>query len=126
MILLDTNALIRAFTDPDGLGAAARTAISTSRTHFSSVSTLEVMIKQLLGKLPPWPDLTTWLQRSGLRELPFTSAHAEAVAAFPQLVRHDPFDRMLLAQATVEGLRFLTSDVALLSLQHDWIVDARV
>lgn len=125
MILLDTNAVIRVFTREPSLGARAREAIEADRAHFSAMSVTEIVIKQMLGRLPGWPNLPDWLVRSGLRELPLTARHAEAIEAFPTLTRHDPFDRMLLSQAKAEGMRLLTSDRILLGLGLDWIVDAR-
>ena len=44
---------------------------------------------------------------------------------FPALVRHDPFDRMILAQAEAERMTLLTADRTLLVLGQTWIVDAR-
>lgn len=51
--------------------------------------------------------------------------HAAVLAAFPELIDHDPFDRQIVAQAAVEGLRLLTSDERLLALGREWIMDAR-
>jgi PIN domain nuclease of toxin-antitoxin system len=55
-----------------------------------------------------------------------TNAHADAMRTFPELVRHDPFDRLLVAQAYASDMDFLTADRALLNLGHDFIVDATV
>jgi PIN domain nuclease of toxin-antitoxin system len=52
------------------------------------------------------------LTDNGYEELAITGAHAVAVAALPPLHR-DPFDRMLVAQAQVEGVTLLTADPAL-------------
>ena len=46
------------------------------------------------------------------------------VRGFPELVRHDPFDRLLVAQAARAGLRLLTADQILLALGRDFIIDA--
>lgn len=64
------------------------------------------------------------LEAQGLRPLPLTSEHARAVEQFPELAGHDPFNRILVAQARSEGLTFLTADRRLLSLGYDWIDDA--
>ncbi|MDN5796628.1 MAG: hypothetical protein L0H79_12845 [Intrasporangium sp.] len=58
--------------------------------------------------------------------MPFHASHAKEVGRFAALAHHDPFDRMLLAQASAEGMRFLTSDAVLLGLGLDWVVDARL
>ena len=60
----------------------------------------------------------------GLALLSITAEHAEAVRDFPELVRHDPFDRLLVAQASRAGLRLLTADQILLAMGRDFIVDA--
>lgn len=128
MILLDTNALLWLYQDSPALGALSRERIARApRAHFSAASVMEITIKHLLGRLPlpggeGFPDV---FERSGLLELPFSARHAAALTRFPELARHDPFDRMLLAQASVESLELLTSDATLLSLGHAWIGDAR-
>ena len=80
--------------------------------HFSAVSVWETAIKHGLER----PDFHTDPHRfrrglldGGYVELPITGAHAAAVAALPNLHK-DPFDRLLVAQATVEGLLLLTAD----------------
>ena len=57
--------------------------------------------------------------------MPLTGLHAEAMREQPELARHDPFDRMLLAQAQVEGMRLLTSNAALHALAPSLTLDAR-
>ncbi len=127
MILLDTNALIRLLTEDPPVGPSARRAIEHSnRIHYSAISITEVVVKQMIGRLPPQVDLRGEVERAGLTELPFRARHAEEVERFPALVRHDPFDRMLLAQASVEGMQFLTSDALLLGLGLEWVLDARL
>ena len=51
---------------------------------------------------------------------------AEAVREFATLSRHDPFDRAILGQARVEGLRFVTADARLLALGLGFVDDARL
>lgn len=63
--------------------------------------------------------------KSGLVELDFNANHAEAIPNFQSLARHDPFDRMILAQAQAEGLTLLTADETLLGLGLNFVVDAR-
>lgn len=127
-MLLDTNALLWVYRDSERLGARAREQIAAaSRVYFSSVSVLEVVIKNMLGRTPlpggeGFPDV---FRRSGLEELPFTVDHATALGQFTTLARHDPFDRMILAQAAGERMRLLTSDATLLALGKPWIHDAR-
>ncbi|MFB8388160.1 type II toxin-antitoxin system VapC family toxin [Microbacterium sp. NPDC055910] len=128
MILLDTNALLWLYRDSADLGPQSRSRIATApRVHYSSATVMEITIKHMLGRLPPpggesFPGV---FAKSGLTELPFTADHAAAMARFPALARHDPFDRMLLAQASSESFELLTSDAVLLGLGASWIHDAR-
>jgi len=56
--------------------------------------------------------------------LSITAEHAENLREFPELAKHDPFDRLLVAQASHAGLQLLTADRVLLGLDHDFIVNA--
>ena len=126
-VLLDTNALLWVLTGDPRLGPVARERLLADggRVHHSVVSVLELTIKDLLGRLALPPDLPGAIGAAGTRELAFTSAHALRLTDLPTLVRHDPFDRMLLAQASVEGLELLTADAVLLGLGLDGVTDAR-
>jgi len=75
----------------------------------SSVTVWEIAIKQTAGKLAGPADLVERVRDMGFRELPVTSAHAVVARRLPMHHR-DPFDRMLVAQATVEGLTLATRD----------------
>jgi PIN domain nuclease of toxin-antitoxin system len=124
VILLDTNALVWTLSDSSMLGSAARRLLRDGGVHFSSVSVLELVMKGMLGTFSlPQPPAEAAV-RAGLRELPFTAEHANSLKEFPTLMRHDPFDRMLLAQARSEGWRLVTSDSSLLALGLDWVIDA--
>ena len=124
-MLLDTNALLWVLMGHKDLGARARSTIAGGAS-FSSVSVLEITIKTMLGKLAVPRDVAVDAPRAGLTELPFTARHAHRVSAVPELVRHDLFDRMLLAQAQAEGRPFMTADGVLLGLGLDWVIDAKV
>jgi PIN domain nuclease of toxin-antitoxin system len=127
-VLLDTNALIWLLNTHDGgnLGREAKQQISdTDAVYASSISVLEIRIKAMLGKLKAPETLLKDINAAGLKSISFTMEHAEALNHFPALSKHDPFDRMLLAQAKVEELTFLTSDTVLLSQSIDFLVDAR-
>lgn len=78
----------------------------------------------MLGKLSVPADLGKRLTGQGLVLLSITAGHAEALRDFPELARHDPFDRLLVAQASRTGLRLLTADQVLLGLGRDFILDA--
>lgn len=128
MIVLDTNALLWLMHDSARLGPESRRLIdAATRVHYSSVSVSEIMIKHLLGRMPlpggdRFPDV---FRAAGLAELPLHSTHAAELGAFPALARHDPFDRLILAQCKAEGMHLLTSDRTLLELGESWIHDAR-
>lgn len=127
-MLLDTNALIWLVHDSPRLGDASRQLIDGApRVHYSSVSVAEISIKNMLGRmpLPGGAAFPAIFSASGLRELPLRSEHASTLLEFDELVRHDPFDRLLLAQAKHERFALLTSDSTLLGLDQDWIIDAR-
>ena len=125
MLLLDTSALIWVLIDSPRLGVAARALIArSSMVHVSAVSVAELTIKAMLGRVTLPDELPAALRRQSLIELPLSLDHASAMTQFPALVRHDPFDRLLLAQARTAGLDFLTSDAVLLGLGLDFVVDA--
>ncbi|MFT3876275.1 MAG: type II toxin-antitoxin system VapC family toxin [Propioniciclava sp.] len=123
--LLDTNALYWLMTDDPRLGAEARERLSQASTvHYSAASIWELEIKRLRGRfgnLAPFGRITPAI---GVDELPVTAEHAHSIGT-TELPHHDPFDRILLTQATVEGLTFITADQVLLGLGRDDVLDAR-
>lgn len=125
MILLDTNAVYWGLMGSDRLGRAALRRLESATARFvSSITHVEFLVKQMRGRLHLPDDLPAHLVAAGLDPLPYTELHAAGLSHFPTLVGHDPFDRMLLAQARVEGLEFLTADRRLLALDQPWIIDA--
>lgn len=125
MILLDTSLIVWLMRGVDRIGPAAQAHIDTHHpVYYSSVSILELAIKAMSGKLTMPAGLVQILDDEGLRQMPLSGEHAEALDEFPELVGHDPFDRVLLAQAATEGLAFITADRRLLALDRPWIVDA--
>ncbi|GIF72329.1 twitching motility protein PilT [Asanoa siamensis] len=77
--------------------------------YLSPVTIWEIAIKQNLGKLKGPVDPAERVCDMGFRDLPITSAHATLAGRLPAYHR-DPFDRMLVAQAIVEGLTVVTRD----------------
>jgi PIN domain nuclease of toxin-antitoxin system len=117
-LLLDTHLLIWA-TQSDALGdqRGADVLIDdlANRLHFSAASIWEAAIKFSLGRTEFRVDpgiLRRALIDNGYVELPVTSEHGVAVAGLPP-VHKDPFDRILIAQALVEGFTLLTTDAML-------------
>jgi PIN domain nuclease of toxin-antitoxin system len=116
-LLLDTHLLLWAAGAPDRLPAAARDLVEDPGNIliFSVASLWEIAIKRGLGRNDFRVDprlLRRGLIDNGYVELAITSEHVVAVDSLPPLHR-DPFDRLLIAQATAEGVTLLTSDKAL-------------
>ena len=109
-LLLDTHALLwwlEGTNLPDAV--AARISDPTEDVAFSAASVWEVSIKEMLGKLRVPEPLSVVAAEEGFRPLPVTFEHAERLLDLPPHHR-DPFDRMLVAQAQVEGLTIVTHD----------------
>jgi PIN domain nuclease of toxin-antitoxin system len=87
----------------------------------SPVSIWEIVMKQTAGKLGGPADLAEQVRDMGFRELPVTHAHAIVAGRLP-LHHRDPFDRMLIAQATVEGLTVATRDADIQRYDVDTLV----
>lgn len=75
----------------------------------SAVTIWEAAIKRGLGKLDAPGDLLPQLERAGVELLPISARHADLVASLP-LHHRDPFDRLLVAQATLEGVAIVSDD----------------
>jgi PIN domain nuclease of toxin-antitoxin system len=84
----------------------------------------ELTIKAMLGKLVIPDKLPVRLTEQGLVLLNITAEHAEGIRELPELARHDPFDRLLVAQASQAGLHLVTADRVLLGHGYDFIIDA--
>lgn len=114
-VLLDTHVVLWWFAEPARVGKAAKEAISNpANTVFVSAATAwEIAIKSALGRLSVAPTLGDWfpqqLEENEFTPLPITLSHALRVAALPQH-HNDPFDRLLVAQADLEGLTIISAD----------------
>jgi PIN domain nuclease of toxin-antitoxin system len=125
MLLLDSQVLLWVVDDNPRLGRRARHAITTAGgVYVSSATVLELTIKSMLGKIDVPHDIADVMVDQGFVELPVTHEHAQRVRDFGSLVRHDPFDRILVSQATCNGLDLLTADRVLLDLGRRHILDA--
>lgn len=82
----------------------------------SAVTVWEVAIKRGLGKLEAPDDLLPQLERAGVELLPISPRHADLVASLPPHHR-DPFDRLLVAQASLESLPLVSEDEAMRSYE---------
>lgn len=110
-LLLDTHVLLWWLADSRELRATDKRLIASpqSLVYVSAASVWEVEIKRSLGKIALPTDWADHLDAEGFRLLSVTCQHALQVAKLPPIHR-DPFDRMLVAQAQVEGLSLLTYD----------------
>ena len=113
-LLLDTRLLLWAAGGSARLPAEARALIVDPETEpvASAASFWEVAIKHAIGRADFRVDprlLRRGLLDNGYAELPVTGTHAVEAGGLPPLHR-DPFDRMLIAQARIEGILLLTAD----------------
>jgi PIN domain nuclease of toxin-antitoxin system len=113
-LLLDTHLLLWAAGEPNRLSTDARRLMKEAGNElmFSAASFWEIAIKRGLGRNDFQVDprlLRRGLLDNGYGELLIGSDHAVAIDALPRLHK-DPFDRILVAQAIVEGITLLTAD----------------
>jgi PIN domain nuclease of toxin-antitoxin system len=110
-LLLDTHALLWALLAPGSLSPAAADAIEdgANEVFISVVSAWEIEIKRAKGRLPIPVPLQDALAEQRFKTLPVTLRDVLGVESLPRRHR-DPFDRMLIAQAQLEGMTLVTSD----------------
>lgn len=117
-LLIDTHVFLWWRADAPELGADAKAAIlDESNTVFvSAAAAWEIVIKRTLGKLAFDGTVTSAIAEEGFIELPVSTRHVDALV---QLEDHhrDPFDRVMIAQARVEGLTFVTADSLILQYE---------
>lgn len=114
-LLLDSHALLWMVSSSGRLSEAARSAIAdeANELYFSIAGYWEIGIKQSLRKLElasGWEEiLPREMTRNRIAWLPIEPKHVHAVVGLPWIHR-DPFDRLMIAQARVEGLSFVSRD----------------
>ncbi len=125
-VLLDTHAFLWWVLEDSRLSAHAQSVIMARENDVlvSAVSAWEIAIKSADARLD-LPELAhTYvpdrIASNGFRELDITVEHAVRLAGLPPIHR-DPFDRLLVAQAQVEGIPILTSDPAIARYEVDVI-----
>jgi PIN domain nuclease of toxin-antitoxin system len=117
-ILLDTHCWLWLCTEPERFSRTTLAELADPDTErlLSAASIWEIVIKHGIGKLPlpvaPQDFVPSRLSTTQTDVLPISAAHSLKVAELPDHHR-DPFDRMLIAQASIEGLPVLTADKAL-------------
>lgn len=111
-LLLDTNVVLLAGSDPSRLGRI-ESLVGREQVVLSPVATWEIAIKTSIGKLDLRTDPATYVEQARAAMdatwLPITNRHAAGVVDLPWHHR-DPFDRLLVAIAMAEGLRLATTD----------------
>jgi PIN domain nuclease of toxin-antitoxin system len=120
-VLPDTHTLLWWAGDDRRLSRRAKALLAdpANEVLLSAASAWEIATKYRLHRLPAEvgplvQDMTGWMTKAGLIELPITLAHARLAGSFP--AEHgDPFDRMLAAQSLIEGIPLLGCDEALLA-----------
>ncbi len=112
--LLDTHAVIWAVSSPATLAPAARAVIEdpANDVFVSSASVWEITIEEALGKLTLPASIEEAIGGSSFDALPITHAHAVLAGRLPPHHR-DLFDRMLVAQALIDGLTIVTRDATI-------------
>lgn len=116
--LLDTHAFLWWVLDSPALSEASRELMGDGRNdlYLSAASAMEIAIKARRGRLalpePPESYVPSRLVSEGFHALPVEIAHALRVARLPDIHR-DPWDRLLVAQAQVEGIPIVTADPAI-------------
>ncbi len=124
--LLDTHTYLWFLLDNPKLSNNAKTVIENleNEIYLSSVVVWEISIKLKIGKIELAVDLDTFIANS-IQEYnfvpqPMTIPHAIQVYNLPD-IHQDPFDRMLIAQAQVESLDIITSDIFIREYEVDII-----
>ncbi len=113
-LLVDTHVLLWWMAnDRDRLSETARRQLADPANSIvvSAVSVWETAIKRALGKLDAPPDLLKRLEQTAVELLAITARHADQVGRLP-MHHGDPFDRLLVAQAGLEGLALVSGDSA--------------
>jgi len=127
VIVLDTNALLAVLSRPGRLGKKTDRLLKSSRAIFYlPISVFEIVIKHMKGNIKLNQPLGELLEQLNFGSLPFRVEDALETYSLSSLVRHDPFDRMILATARAHGAKLLTSDRKMLELGFDWILDSSI
>lgn len=127
MILVDSHALLWLLSGRGRFGPHAEAALrEAGAVYASAASVWELTIKSMLGKVRLPDRFEDAISEQGLLTLDVSPAHGAGIRRFPEIARHDPFDRLLVSQAELEGMRLMTADHILLELDRPFILDATV
>ncbi len=112
MYLLDTHILLWFFYDDARLSKETKAIISDNDVSISIASFWEIAIKKGLGKLEinkTVSDLEQACIEQGIEIIPIRTTYLEAIQTLPN-IHNDPFDRLIIATASVDGLTLITDD----------------
>ena len=111
LLLLDTHILLWWLKNDACLNDVTRALIADADNiiYISAATTWEIAIKKSLGKLDAPDNIEKIIQIKGFDPLPISLSHGETAGKLPDHHK-DPFDRMLIAQAQIEGLSIVTHD----------------
>lgn len=117
-LLLDTHIVLWWDADDPRLSGVFRAAVASPENEIfvSAASAWEIGIKRATGKLQVGASVAHTIRRHGFTALPITVEHAEWAGSLP-LLHRDPFDRLLVAQAQLEGLVLVTVNDQILRYQ---------
>lgn len=110
--LLDTNVVLRALTQPSRLSTRVRNAVVKGPNVISTVVFWEVVLKVMKGNLIVGEPQSWWfdaLDMLAATALDLQAVHVSRVFSLPP-IHSDPFDRILIAQASIENLTLVTTD----------------
>ena len=110
--LLDTNVALLGLASPERLSRSIRRTVESGRVYLSVISYWEVVLKSGKGKLDVGNPHAWWvetLEKLAATQLPFRSDHVSKLTQLAP-IHGDPFDRALIAQATVERFVLVTTD----------------
>lgn len=126
-VLLDTHVALWVAGAPNRLGRKASEFIrSASEVAVSSISIAEINMKAMNGNLKKPEDLVFRFKEAGYGVVEFSVEAAGEIERFGSLIKHDPFDRLILAQASASGYKLVTADSKLLDQGFDFVIDAEI
>jgi len=124
-LILDTHVAVWVANSPRRLGPKAKKLIQTAKdVSISSISIAELNMKSMISGFKIPSNLAELFHDANLQVSDFDSKAADEILRFGSLTKHDPFDRLILAQASASGAKLVTADKALLALNLDFILDA--
>jgi len=122
--LLDTQVLVWLSSDKKRIGRETARILGRAKLSYSAVSVAELAMKASLNKLRFDEKAIDQWHSQGLACLPFENKAAMAFSDFSRDWVPDPFDRMIMAAATADNKKLITSDSRILAMGFDWVLDA--